>query len=330
RRYYNKHAKTDRLDAALLARLPILHPEGLDETPGLGPAEPLRRLAGRRARLVAERVVAVQRLDALVELLGPAWTAVLGSDPGKTALELLARYSDPRAAIRAGRARLTAVVIKHSRGAWREDKADGLLAAARETLTLWPEGSIDFAELAADIAVEVTRIRAVDEAITAIETRLARHYRHADPRGLVLSAPGIAQVGAAVVLGRVGDPSRFASLAAVRAYTGLVPKVSQSGATDRHDGPTKAGDHVLRAALFLAADHARRVDPTLATRYAALRAKDKHHNSALCTLAAVLITRIAACWRSGTPYHLRDHHGRPITEAEGRVISRKILDEAAA
>jgi transposase len=329
RKYYNKHAKTDRLDAALLARLPALHPEGLDKTPGLGPAEALRRTAGRRARLVADRRVAVQRLDALVELLGPAWHAVLGSDPGKTALELLARYSDPRAAIRAGRARLAKVVIKTSRGAWREDKADALLAAARETLALWPAGGIDFGELATDITAEITQIRALDEQITAIETRLTRHYQHADPEALVISAPGIAEVGAAVILGRLGDPSRFATLAAVRAYTGLVPKVSQSGATDRHDGPTKAGDHVLRAALFVAADHARRVDPTLATRYAALRAKDKHHNSAICTLAAVLITRIAACWRSGQRYQLRDLEGRPITDTEARAISKKILDAAA-
>ena len=36
RKYYNKHAKTDRLDCELLARLPLLHPDGLVATPGLG------------------------------------------------------------------------------------------------------------------------------------------------------------------------------------------------------------------------------------------------------------------------------------------------------
>ena len=29
RNYYAKHVKTDRLDSQLLARLPMLHPEGL-------------------------------------------------------------------------------------------------------------------------------------------------------------------------------------------------------------------------------------------------------------------------------------------------------------
>ena len=34
---------------------------------------------------------------------------------------------------------------------------------------------------------------------------------------------------------------------------------------------------------------------------------------------AVLITRIAACWRKGEPYNLRDEDGEAITEAEGKA-----------
>jgi transposase len=34
RDYYNKHTKTDRLDSRVLARLPLLHPEGLDPSAG--------------------------------------------------------------------------------------------------------------------------------------------------------------------------------------------------------------------------------------------------------------------------------------------------------
>ncbi len=45
----------------------------------------------------------------------------------------------------------------------------------------------------------------------------------------------------------------------------------------------------------------------------------KHHNSALCSVSAVLITRIAACWRKGERYQLRDEEGDVITEAEGKA-----------
>jgi transposase len=322
RKYYNKHTKTDRLDCELLARLPLLHPDGLVATPGLGPAETLRRAVAHRQSLVARRVGGLQRLDALLELLGPGWTAALGTDPGKAALAVLERYADPHALLRLGRARLTRLLIRASRGAWREDKADALLAAARETLRLWPDDgteAIDFAELADDIAVEARLVRQLGEEIDALDDRISVHYQGADPTGIVASAPGVGVVLAAAILGRLGDATRFRDLAAVRNYTGLVPKVTQSGTVDRHDGLTKAGDHVLRHALFLAADHARKVDPTLAARYARLRAGGKHHNSALCTLAAVLITRIAACWRNHERYVLRDLDGNEITDEQGRA-----------
>jgi transposase len=329
RRYYNKHTKTDRLDCVLLARLPLLHPDGLLATPGLGPAEALRRAVGHRQSLVARRTAGLGRLDALLELLGPAWTAVLGTDMGKAALTVLERYADPHALHRLGRARLTRLLARASRGAWGEDKADALLAAARETLRLWPADTVDFAELGEDIAVEARLIRQLGEEIDALDDRIAAHYDAADPRGVMASAPGVGPVLAAMIMGRLGDAKRFRDLAAVRNYTGLVPKVSQSGTVDRHDGLTKAGDHVLRYALFMAADHARKTDPTLAARYHRLRAAGKHHNSALCTLAAVLVTRIAACWRHDERYVLRDLDGNIISAAEGRALSTAMKPPAA-
>ena len=142
RKYYNKHTKTDRLDAVLLARIPLLHPEGLVATPGLGPAESLRRTVGRRASLVTRRAASGHRLEALLELLGPAWTAVLGTDPGKVkaACSVLERYADPHALLRLGRARLARLLIRTSRGQWREDKADALLAAPARPSSSGPTG----------------------------------------------------------------------------------------------------------------------------------------------------------------------------------------------
>ena len=67
RDYYNKHTKTDRLDSRVLARLPLLHPEGLAVYDGPTPADPLRRVMRRRSKLVKARVATFQRLDALLD-----------------------------------------------------------------------------------------------------------------------------------------------------------------------------------------------------------------------------------------------------------------------
>jgi transposase len=323
RKYYSKHTKNDRIDSELLARLPLLHPEGLREYSGQGPADALRRLVKQRSTMVKRRVAVYARLDALVELLGPAWYAVLGSNYGIAALEFLGRYAEPNAVIRLGQARLSRFLIARSRGAWREDHAAGLVAAAKETLELWGPDGMDFAELAEDIAHEAEQALFLTRQIKQIDERVANLYADADPDGIVASAPGVGPVISAVIAGRIGDPRRFTSLAAIRAYTGLVPKVSQSGVSKVESSITKAGDPLLREMLCTAADQARKVDPQIAAKYQRLMAGDRHHDSAICHLATLLITRIATCMRNGQPYALRDVDGTPITEAEGRAIVKE-------
>src|SRR5271156_4993943 len=320
RDYYNKHTKTDRLDSKVLARLPLLHPEGLRGIDNLGPAQSLRRAVRHRFSLVKRGGAASLRLDALVELLGPGWADFLGStSASKTAMVILEKYADPRALKRLGRARLAALLIRSSAGIWRDDKADELLAMANETLELWSGGGLDFTELAHDIASEVRVLRQLDDEIAAADKRIAALYGEADPKGIVRSAPGLGPVLSAAILGNAGDFNRFANLAGVRSFTGFVPKIDQSGLVAAHKGITKAGDAGLRQALYLAADHARHIDPTPPHRYRLVMVEGKHHNSALCSVSAVLVTRIAACWRKDELYQLRDEDGEAITEAEGNA-----------
>jgi transposase len=320
RTYYAKHTKSDRLDSRILARVPLLHPEGLHTEDGVGPGHPMRRAVKLRSTLVKRRTATLARLDALLEILGPGWVAALSSDMTKTALRFLACYADPHQVKRLGRARLGRFLYRHSRGAWGEAKADQLLAAATETLALWGE-ELDYPDLADDIAIEARLALHLTEEITELDERIAVLLAKADPAGVLRSVPGVGAILAAQILGRLGDPSRFTSLAAIRSFSGLVPRLDASGLTGVHGGPTKAGDACLREALFMAADHARRTDPALAAKYHRLMTEaGKHHNSALCHVATALLTRIAACWRRGEHYTLRDTNGHTVTLEQARTI----------
>ncbi|HEY9472004.1 MAG TPA: transposase [Propionibacteriaceae bacterium] len=64
RRYYAKHTKSDRLDSQLLARLPMLHPDGLYAEQGLGPGDALKRTAKLHSTLTHRRSQSLARLDA--------------------------------------------------------------------------------------------------------------------------------------------------------------------------------------------------------------------------------------------------------------------------
>ncbi len=133
--------------------------------------------------------------------------------------------------------------------------------------------------------------------------------------------PGVGIIYGAQILARLGDPARFRSLAGARSFTGLVPSLTASGLNGRHGPPTKSGDAPLREALFMAANAARRADPTLAARYYRLMVhQGKHHTSALCAISPILLTRLIACWRAGVPYQIRDIDGTPLTTAQGRAI----------
>ncbi|MGH2738466.1 MAG: IS110 family transposase, partial [Actinomycetota bacterium] len=322
RRYYSKHAKTDGLDSRILARLPLLHPEGLVGLSDLGPAQALKRAVRRRARLVADRTACHLRIACLLEMLGPGYLETLGSgDYPKAALAVLARYGDPRALRRLGKARLVALMRRASRGAWGDDKAGQLLDAAGEALRLWRDGGLDLDELAWDLASEVRIGAAIDAELGHLEGRIARLYAEADPGGIFTSAPSVGPALGPGILGRLGDARRFGNLKGVRSFAGLVPTTEQSGTAERRSGITKAGDPGLRRDLYLAADRARRVDPQLAAKYHRLMTeRGVHHTSAVCHVATTLLSRLAACWRKGEWYVLRDVDGREITEAEGRAI----------
>jgi transposase len=73
---------------------------------------------------------------------------------------------------------------------------------------------------------------------------------------LLVTAPGFGWINAFTVASEIGDIERFASPAKLCGYTGLCPRVYQSGNSDRRGPISKQGSRYLRWALFEAALHA--------------------------------------------------------------------------
>ena len=89
---------------------------------------------------------------------------------------------------------------------------------------------------------------------------------------LLLSVPGIAWVLAYTVASEVGDISRFPSPKHLVAYSGLCPRVIQSGRKDIRGPLAKNGPAYLRWALVEAATHACR-HPAYAASYERTKAR---------------------------------------------------------
>ncbi len=195
RRYYNKHVKNDRIDAQLLARLPLLHPEGLHEAQlPAGSRGILKRIVRRRARLVSELAQHRQRVRSTLHHATPGMNDVLGEQLGKAAMALFGRYGVPRPCCAWARLASRPCSSKNSRGQWREDKAEQVLAVARSAIELWNglEGC-DFDEIAEDLACEARIIKVLESEIRELDARAAGLLAEIDPEGLFLSMPGFGE-----------------------------------------------------------------------------------------------------------------------------------------
>src|SRR6266511_3640154 len=162
RRFLSRHAKSNSIDAATLARLALVDPGGLRpvELPGADRASLDRRVraADRLTRAAAKHK---GRIKDLVGMLMPA--CPLTGDISRADLAVLERYADPNVLLRAGEARLTAVIAKASRNLLGAERAEQWLAAARASVELYAgEGAVAFADLAAEVATEVRLLRAVE------------------------------------------------------------------------------------------------------------------------------------------------------------------------
>ena len=96
----------------------------------------------------------------------------------------------------------------------------------------------------------------LDEQIAAQERSLRAAGREHPYLPLLVSAPGIGPVLGYAIASEIGDIGRFASWRKLVGYTGLCPRVEQSGESDRRGPLKKNGPKWLRWALVEAASHA--------------------------------------------------------------------------
>ena len=118
----------------------------------------------------------------------------------------------------------------------------------------------------AGVLAAVGMIEDLDHQITAIDRELKA--LGADHRyiPLLVSVPGIAWVPGYTIAAEIGDIGRFSSPQKLCGYTGLCPRVYQSGSKDRRGQLSHAGPKYLRWALMEAATHACR-HPVYRERY---------------------------------------------------------------
>lgn len=119
----------------------------------------------------------------------------------------------------------------------------------------------------------------------------------------ITTIPGIADVTAAVILGEIGDISRFSNASKLAAYAGIDASISQSGEKDSvNNKMSKRGSPYLRKALFNAALVAAFHGPVFSAFYQKKRNEGKHHLTAIGAVARKMCNTIFAVLKYNQAY----------------------------
>ena len=123
-----------------------------------------------------------------------------------------------------------------------------------------------------DVLAAVCLIDDLDRQISEIERELKQLGAEHRYVGLLQTVPGVAWVLGYTIAAEIGDIGRFATPSKLAGYSGLCPKVRQSGAMDRRGHLAKNGPKYLRWALIEAATHAAQ-HPAYKDRYRATKTR---------------------------------------------------------
>jgi len=118
-----------------------------------------------------------------------------------------------------------------------------------------------------NITASIELIDDLERQIAEINRRLKEGHAEHPYVPLLLTVPGIGWVLAFTIAAEIGEIERFPSPEKLAGYTGLCPRVNQSGEKDRRGPLTKHGPTYLRWALLEATMHALR-HPAYSGRYA--------------------------------------------------------------
>ena len=327
-RFYQRHGKSDRLSAKVLARLPVVNPDKL--YPYVPPGADhlaLQRACKELERLTTAASAIKNRLQSVDHLGWPDLQRRVFSDPFSAAARWFReQFYDPRQVVAAGPAGL--------RQAWQaaagdydgnEDWIEPLVTLAQELLSLYgPQGEyLDYAALAAEVRREQRRLAALEAEAHTLRLQVIRPlYRRLHPSRNLETLYGVGQESAAVYTSFIYAAERFPNHRTFRSWHGLVPRSNQSGTWESKGlGISQAGPDLLKKYAFLGAETARQWDPQLAAiYYDQMVHKGKHHTQAVCACATHLLDRVRIILLEDRPYELRDVDGTPVTPQQARAI----------
>jgi len=328
RKYFSRHKKNDKLDASVLAVMPMIDEKATEQI-YLSDAKTfsLERRNRQKEKITNEIAAIKNRLSSLYHWVMPGLLDCFGDSFDSRAREFYRHFSNPFRAKESGIDGIRQILEPAGRQKMKPDLPEKLYSIACRSCELYAKAScyVDFTEIQDEVHIELQLLEAQEEALAQIKDRVESLYEKVHPSKNIESLKGISENLGPSFIGIIGNPDRFSSQSKLRCFAGMIPKQDDSGETNKKGLPmTQEGPSRFRRDLFLATDVARQWDPQLAKIYYEEMVNKGHcHTQAICATIPNLLNRILCVLKENRTYQLRNIEGNPISATQARQIIKE-------
>lgn len=296
RKMYIRQTKNDSVDSFIIAQI-----MRFGEYSSSGLAEEniiaLRQLSRYRLALVDACGDCKRRVIALLDQVFPEYNSLFSDTFGKTSEEILLSCPTPEELLEVSTRKLTNILNKASHGRFGKEKAEQLKTAAKETF------GVAFAKDAFSFQIKqlMEQIVFLENQLSELEEQISGLLHETNQ--YITTISGIGDTIGAIIVSEIGDINRFERPNQLVAYAGLDVTVKQSGEfSGTKNRISKRGSPYLRRAIWLASQRAAFCDPILSEYYQSLRARGKHHLTAVGGVARKMCNIIFVILKENRPY----------------------------
>lgn len=277
-----RKTKTDKVDTILIIKSMILNNHRIFTKTDVDSIR-LKSLCRFREKNKKSKARLKVQLVSYVDVLFPELQYFFKSGIHlNTCYELLKKHSSPNDIAALHLTYLGNLLRKASHGRFGKEEAIALKGLAKSSVgTGSAYVSIQITQSISQIELLENQIIELDKAIKSIMF---------DMNSVILTIPGIGFLNGAMILGEIGNISRFSNPSKLLAYAGLDPSINQSGKFNaKTTRMSKRGSKLLRYALINAAWNVSLNNKTFNDYYLLKKAQGNNHFAALGHVAHKLV-----------------------------------------
>jgi len=294
--------KTDTIDSLLIADL-VRYGDFIEARLPDEAVLSLKNLTRFRTYLVDSISDLKRKVICVLDQVFPEYQHIFSDVFGATSKEVLLQFASPAELECLSVDTLAELLAKISRRKIGSDKADELSNAAKSSFGVtFCRDSFTF-----QLRMMIEQIKYIETQVKDTETEIKRIMQMlASP---IMTIPGIGKTLGAVILGEIGDITKFDNPKKLVAFAGIDATVKQSGefeGTENH--MSKRGSPYLRRALFqaaLVASVGKKPDPVLSAFYQKKITEGKHHNTAVGAVARKMCNIVYYVLTENRAYEVR-------------------------